>query len=1161
MRNDLTADFLAKMANDYRKPIQVAVFHFQNLGDILLSDRDIVIGGKLYKGLIEEWGELSSVGNENSESGTMQMTLSIWNGGEEPFSTNFFFENPTDVFVDVYQTFDGLQESDLAIIGHFVAQDPIEYSESSQLVQIDLVTTNMRYFGQVGELLTLNNYPYALVSDVNKSIDLIVGNCGQVKALCSSSPPRATQSGSILKKTGTTLNVQEDSLDDLGFLQAGYLQIDAEILRYNSRTKKSFYITERGVDGTIATDHSDGMVIIQAKKDIEYIVGLGPIASITDVRVKGQIPKESYDVYPNENPAKIVFHRQPTYIEYSKGARNIEVDFDAVSPNNKAYQPHYSYDRNFRSFGALINKTHSPLAVLQFTPALDDGEVVRAFLAVEHWATDVYNNDRVDVWVDGIGVVGSLARPNPADVAQFKAEVDIDHEHDHVAGGNHDHGFVNPSISNNDLTHGHPESSVSGGTFEDGGNVGLPYVIYCYDQDHWLQLGYAGYSGIIRQSVRIKFRKVGVGQVHLRGGGSIYSGNIMTWAENDMTVDQSIQLYPNTGKAYSQLTLYIRPGGVVGGNITITEMTLITEIAGSIKYGTSNNRAVLAANAIVNKQLVDATGIAIKSKDDVDPLLTANRQLENIVTKSSIRSVVQKFDLTDFLTNISWQWLTNKEVQLRYTGTVDTVDVVVTYIYFDVEYRQKRVTATDEVTATVSGLIENRPDSVIQYLLTEKANVPLGDLSSVFKEIPKWDDDITWNDLTVWVDEGQVSGDVPLGAAFQEAAKWFHYNNYTIDGVISGSLSVKDAIKKITWQTRSRLIWQNGKAKLAVDMISDSWQFAKDIPISDIQLKSFSAKLSGIDRLYNAIDIFYSFDRITNVKGTDSYNSTASRRDLLSIDKHGERRQDDLFMFDLVRNQAMAESIADYYIWFYGESTTIYSLISYLKHFDLEKSDYVTISSYRFDRIKKLPVVIKEIIRSFGSGKTKRINTFNLLCESIRQVMLNSHQEDIVEVTDALKIIFGFIFHFDDVVNVTDDLLIIGGKGFESEVFITDIFESEIWFKPSLLETVLAVSELTMNLTLALNSSLKVSDDVQVSDEKGFGAMGFGAPDGFGVKFGSKTLKGQGQDEVLSLEDILESNFSKAMSETVTANDNLLFSDGFGGTALGSGFGLSPFGK
>ncbi len=945
MRTDLSPAFIAAKDAAYRSPRQLLVFHFA-AGAVYLSDQAISLGGNDYLPLVEEWGTLDTAGDSTQDTGEIrQMAVTIWNGGASPFSDLFLVEHPENVEVDLYQWFVGLADEDKALIDRFVVRDPISYGEASRLLTLDLVSLAMRYDGPVGDLLTRDVWPYALNADVNKGIPLVVGSPGQVKTLCARTAPTATMTGSILLLP-TIVNVHED-LDALGVPAWGQIQIDEEIMIYDSRDSDTFTVTIRGAGGTTAAEHSDGAAVIQHITDHTYIVGQ-PLSAINDVRVGGLPAKAgTYTVHPGDDPATIIFNTKPSFIQYAKTARDGSLDFDAATAANGAYQPHYAYAEEEKSNGALLSESYTPLALIQEDPAKDIGEVVRAFLSVEHWATDTYSNDHVDVWVDGLGVVGTLARPSAADIAAFSAEVDIDHGHDHAVGGVHDHNFTNPALQTNNPNHSHAltanKTSFSlfaanidaAGEQVQGQDTYRDYIDF-YDSD--------GGTNALKYSI------------HFGTGGS-YATSTLHYRANGVwqtavaldsyTPGKTVGLAPGT---ISGAYIDFYWGGDSAGYATIEDAAfeLVKTVSLAVLGEQTSVSTAHTSTGDVAQQTVDTTGSAIKDSDDVDDLVTGNRALENVVVSSSSRSLVQKFDLTKLLETISWDWFVNREIQLRYVGTADNVDIVVTYVCFDVEYRQRDVVFTDDVSCSPVGSINNRPDQVVQYLLHDKAGLPLENLVLA-----------------------------AAGVRFTELV-------YQMDGLFPASMSIRSAIKKICMQSRSRLVWDGGKAELVVREKSANQESVKNLQPADMQQKSINVHRQPVAEIVNDINLFYNKDHMLGSDDQTAYIDTLHGIDQNSIDQHGLRRDDFRFLFDLVAGVDMAWSLVDFYIWLLGKPATFYEFATYLAQFDLAKEDAILMTSNGFGGISELPVVVRATDRLFGSGKSQSINLYRLLVESIR---------------------------------------------------------------------------------------------------------------------------------------------------------------------------------
>lgn len=1175
MRNDLTPGFLAAMGANHRAPIQLIVFHFPTIGDIFLSDRDCTIGGQAYTGLVENWGVLNTAGYEINDiiSETLEITVSLWNGGNRPFSNYFLVDEPTNVAVDIYQTFEGLPDTDKALIGQFVIQDPIEYSESNRLIALDLVSPNMRYTANIGPVLTTAEWPNALEADLNKGIDLIVGDAGEVKTICAKTPLIATMKGSILKLP-TIINTYED-LDELDFPQTGYLVLDDEILHYSARDNDTFTVDLRGTNGTIAADHSDGVAVLQYITDHTYIIGQGPLTAATEVKAgplgNRTVEPSEYTLDLDSNPATITFPKQPSYISYPKGARSTDVDFDITLADNTAYQPHYSYDVNLKALGAIVNKNNRRLSVANNEIGIDEGEVVRVFLTVEHWATKLYANDQVIAYADGIGEIGRLSRPNASDIIEVNAEVDLDHGHGHRSGGNHDHAFGNPGINTSNPSHTH-SSTLTGGDIADGGKTGLPYTIYngSRTSTKTKTIYYNGQSNIASQKLHIKFYSNGLKYV------KIYTGYTTVYWYNNKSVDQLLSVTPRTS-----IKIVAGPYVAVGGNVKITKATLYTTKKAGINSTQTAARAYLSSTGDVVHKNADTTGYALKSASDVYSLIAANKPVDITSTSTSSKKVTDKFDITKHLETADWNWLVNKRIYIEYTGANDDASIFITYVNFEVEYRQRQTVLTNDIYLKPVGSIENRPDAVLQYILNHIAGIPLELFGSIWAQPNIWRDTDIWDDTDIWIDNGEAF-DYPPGAAFQEAGARYSYLGYRIDGVISANKTVQAVAKEICKQARGRLLWSGGQIKLAVREKLENWVTLKSLDQGATQLRSISAKKEPITNTYNDIDLFYKIDRKSMALDESRYNATASLVDTDSVNQHGQRKDNSEWLFDLVRDDAMAADLVDYYLWRYGQPLTKYSFNVYLQQFDTEKDDTIRLTS-DFSRLNQLPLRISNNARTFGNAKVDQINTIELIGESIRHNLIVLYFEDHAMVVDDIEVNFEDEYSASDTAGTFDEIAILQSWGESSETGATDEFQITIAFKPSFTETVAAADTLAISHTAILESSVSISEDFFVSYKPCFGACGFGGQvvnDECGLPFGAVT---EWFDTSISEAGLLEeftitAAYSMALESGVTVSDSitvydnysdnvgfseeLIFNSCFGCPVAGAtGFGQNNFGK
>lgn len=1130
MRSDLTAPFIAAKNANFRRPRQLLVFHFPEAGDISISDQEIALGGRVYLPMVEDWGELSDSANQEDASGEIvQVTITLWNGGENPFSDYFLQEDPENVEVDQYQWFKGLTDSDKALIDRFVVQDPIEFDETSRLLRLDLVSIAMRYDGRIGPVLIADDWPFAKSSDVGKGIDLIVGSPGKVNTLCARTAPECLLNGSIIPGTmRIDIDVSDENLTELGFASSGKIQIDDEIMIFSSRTTSYFNISWRGVDDSDATNHSDGARVVQLIADHTYLVGQGPVSSITEVRVAGKaVPSSWFTAYPNMNPARIVFNRKPTYKEYLN-SRVSNVYFDAWTGSNTARYPQHAFWKEHRSAGALLNNdSYKTLALVQNDPISDHGDLVNIFLNVTHWSTKFYTVEQVRVWVEGLGDIGALTRPNPDDELDLEGEVDIDHPHDHAAGAYHDHNMDQADYGTTLNDHKHAvdqDLMVDVVTGPNSGNdlqigrvntEGLPRRTWTYNYNWNTPPGYSS-GDIYDIKLHLKIYVVRTTVTISESGHDIYTINeypngsrfVDIWLTNLGVVPETIYF-----SGYSdQINSYFR--------VDLCEVHIYYNKSASTTNNSSAANTYQAENANVHQK----GGSSIKAADDVSDLATANRNLQLTKNEPATRSVTDSFDITDHLSSVDWSWFQGREVRLIYNtnGGTSGVYVVVTYMVFEVEYREKQTIMSDEITAKVTGSVDPSPEAVASYLLTNKAELPTTRIDS---------------------------------AVFAASRARYSSLGYSVDGVLSAGQTVRDALKKLCFQTRSRLIWTGGFAKMVLRENQANWSADKSILPADFQLRSINARRQRVNALINTITLLYGRDW-TLGEGDEPFTESVDVKDPGSITQHGEKEDRDRWKMDLIASKTMADDVAAYYLDLLSTPSTFYEFSAYLDQFELEKEDKIELTSAGFNRMGKVPMVIRGIRRQFGSGKNKQINLIHVLAENLRYILKRVELSENVLVMDTLNAVVGKYIDLAEAIHTQDTVSAHVGGALEDTFGVEDALATAWMILEQIEEMVTFADEVSAALEVTIEDTVIPDDMFTVWRSIGFGSGEFGA-----IAFGGLRTWGQNNPDEVFPWDQLGSTMGALLDEdTVQISDIFVCNNGFGGS-LGDGFGVTPFGQ
>lgn len=1116
MRTDLSANFINAKNASFRAPRLIAVFHFNQAGDVYLAsgglgtaadaflpdDRflsddvflpdvsietgsapyEMVINGTLVtvNPIIENWGELVDAGDAESfvNSEVRQMTLTLWNGGAAPFSNLFLLEDPENVEVEIFQTFLGLDDEDKAIWDRFVVRDPVEFDEASRLLTLDLVSISMRYDGQVGPVLATDDWPHAKPGDVGKGLPLVLGSPGRVKTLCSRTGAVANLATSVVAST-VNIHVEED-LDEEGFPASGVFVIDEETIYYPSRDSDTFINCSRGHDNTVAAAHSEGATVTQSITDHTYLIGQGPVASITKVKISGHpAPAAWFTAYPALNPARIIFNRKPSFTSYSN-TKTGEVWFDKESKHpdipggvDTALFSHYAFQKKHKSDAAILAQPdHDILALLQTDTIGDAGAIEKVYLYATHWATRVYDNEIVTVWVEGIGNIGTLTRPNADDDYTLEADLDVDHDHDHEVGNAHTHSHNDGGYGSSQTRHDHGSPDVKkqqdwasatahrifspSGVAQSYGRWGYYDPVLYHSGDPYGN-GMALADSIV---TRVKITVVGSG----------YKCTVeLTYRYNNTTYSPTIHSNNGSGArsfTYTKvLSHHVDPRDVkvrAWGTHTDSDLTIH-----SVLFAEDGRQPVESSRPAVSTALsssgsnVSVSSDVVKSLEDVKRLEEENRPLNITKSATSTRDITDYFDITDF-DDVTWDWFKGREVRFILSGDTpagkDPVWVMVTYTAIEVEYKERQVSVSDEVTCEVAGALNSNPARLAQYLLTEKAGLPGARYDSL---------------------------------AWGEAIDWYDSQGYRFDALLSAGLTVREALKKIVRQARGRIIWTGGKTKYLIRRQQLNWQPVRHLTPSELQLKSISARRQALSEITNAINLAYRRDWSIDDEET-SYQQLVSVANQDSITQHGRIESRDDWRFDLVGDGAMAADLASFFIEQLSTPSTFYELSAYLPQFDLEKEDVLQLSS-EFGRLRKAAGIIRAADFLPGSGKNKKINLIRLLVEVLRYHLIEVAIEDRVLVSDALNVELGLNIYIDDLVHVGDDLSVGIGKNHHDTVHVSDALAILMEWRTELADIVTVSDSLSVHFNVKLNDTVQVHDTLQVwHDLFGYGRGPYG---------------------------------------------------------------------
>ena len=1204
MRSDLPSSLSTALSSLSRSPRQLMVFRFPTAGNVTVSDQLIGSGegfGNEWIPLVESWGELVDIASGDPKdhlSGEVRkMSVVLWNGEIEvdgetrpPFSDYFLSEDIENVVVDLYQWDASISGggSNTVLIDRLVVQDPVMFDEKTNRITMDLVSLSMRYDAPIGDVVTLEDWPSADKSFVGYPIDLVVGDAGEIPLIPAKTSATATLESSILE-TDLSITANED-LDLLAFpTTGGTIQIDEEKIIYSSHNGGTFVVSQRGAEGTTAAEHISTHDIIEHITDHTYLIGRGPVQDITDVKVDGYPNQAAFTKDLESNPARIVFSEVPYSVRFAAAPSFKSLQFDEILAQSTALQGHAAILPEDGE-AATINETYPLLAIEQKDINEDVGEITKCYLGVEYFSgPNAFQNDSVQIRLNG-AVLGTLPRPNTQGAIELAADVDIDHGHNHSISGEHVHDFTDPALAISDPSHLHTLDSVAGTeVFATGGTIGisdtfdggfpasdkvavagftidlseyvpggakygedpLQYVVINTDVTNFCQSGQVSLS--LRKSTyptwERAFENYGESTPTAEGV------NTLTWQWFGSAVRATIEQYPDSVPS-GDYQLYLNFSALDLWCYNTTHTTLFANTSGFV-YGGNQGVNPSGSNVSVTTNAPGENAISTdKATDDVESLATDNVAVNVTAAEPTTQSFVKLFDITDVV-SFDWSTFTNAKVAAEYFGDLDDENVYILNIFLDVEYRKKELGFGGKVTATVSGAIDDglgtatgTPGSLIQnpihlvrYLMTT-----IGGMDSSVH-------DSSGSQATA------ISALNSLG--------------YQFDGVLAGDLSIRDAVKRCSRQSRTRLWWNGGLLKAALRQNISGLSPVRDLDPDDYRIKSMSAERQSVRDLQNVIRLAYDKDHVTDEDGLPGYEKISTGQSTASIEANGIRQKAESFLFELVRDDDMAADLLSFYTENLASASTFYTFESYLTNFELEKEDCISLTTAvnGFGQLKKARAVIRSIDRIFGSGKNKQINVLRMVAEVVRYIRLTKSLSDTVTGQDVIAVIVGFLLEFADQVSpASEESFAIGAaltdlQGVASALDIVTTWsstESES-VTPSYTEAVDMVVNPNGVFYRRFGGGLIPGYDwVNIKDDSlfieilsGYGAGGYGL-DRYG---GYGDLVEWISDIINIQDDSLVTATGEALADTATATEDIYFSwNGFGSGVGSSGFGSSSFG-
>lgn len=293
MRTDITPEYLAAFEDSSRWRIQYLVFHWLDGDQYVAGSRYEYAPGLVCDALVTDWGSISDAVDPEAFIGgtgnaTRQANVKIANTSDSGWWCSKFAVPPENTVVDLYQAVEGIGTP--LLVGRFIMQSTIRYSEASPDAEITLLSVNQAVDPYVG----------TLDSVTNNFFPVTIGAVSGVPGALYGSNPIAKLDGDVA--VGATIIKTDRPVSPAGFPASGELVLDFDVVTYTGVNGVNF----TGCSG-VTKSHDSGQYVFKKGHEYIFAFGAGPVDVAGPVYVDGDIYNGNYTIYKDRNPVQAGF--------------------------------------------------------------------------------------------------------------------------------------------------------------------------------------------------------------------------------------------------------------------------------------------------------------------------------------------------------------------------------------------------------------------------------------------------------------------------------------------------------------------------------------------------------------------------------------------------------------------------------------------------------------------------------------------------------------------------------------------------------------------------------------------------------------------------------------------------------------------------------------
>lgn len=333
----LAAEVSTEKDRKFTRPFPSAIFHFGGaVGDVAISNHDLLIAGIAHQGCVQEWGEYEAMAQQDGQFSTGSMRMRIIN---KPL-----FGSPLKRFSDLFAGV-GVEGIEVEINQNWQKADspgtiyqarmfdgvlrPGDFSP--EICELEIAPISEKYLdAEITFPINQTDFPNALADEIGKPANLIVGSAKNVRCQLVSTGLKGTVRSTM--PIGATAVTVHDVLYD-GLPSSGSVIIGGETIAYSAKAGSA---GSRTLTCSATTQsHNKDDTIIQVVSNWIFLAAGRASKAISTVYVRRgdkKIPLAASQYSVNLANTSLVSGKTLTTITFTAPPLVAEKDYVAIDP-------------------------------------------------------------------------------------------------------------------------------------------------------------------------------------------------------------------------------------------------------------------------------------------------------------------------------------------------------------------------------------------------------------------------------------------------------------------------------------------------------------------------------------------------------------------------------------------------------------------------------------------------------------------------------------------------------------------------------------------------------------------------------------------------------------------------------------------------------------